>query len=410
MEGLLLLEPVELIRVQRTGSAAFKCCVAETQGRRPNHEDAHAMFCNGNTGNFWVLDGHRGYNAAHFGASALSQAVGSAVNSHSLPSDEQIQQGFMSVDNQLQGHLAQKGMKKSEGSTVIGALVVKEENAGKYSIKLLNCGDSRGVVVRGPKEDEGSETDVPVKLPQHLERYKDTEAFLAGGASWLPMWPCVVESIDHKPYQSFEKARIEAAGGTVRGGRRARVDGHLSVSRSLGDFDFKDNHERPVEEQKISCMPDIYDLSGVPTGSLLILGCDGLWDIMTSEKAASFVRERLQKDPEVDLGDVAAALVRACLRKLKCRDNVTVLLVELGDGSAWENAQDEMQDFERLQDQKFFDDDIKSQYMDFLKRTGFPSEPRLCPDSDRWLLNGPRRATWPPKKKRENVESRRVTI
>jgi len=387
----LLPEPVELIRVQRTGSSSYKCCVAETQGRRPEHEDAHAMHCGQNKGDFWVLDGHRGDTAAQFGAMNLSQAVGLAVQEDSLPTNKQIEEGFVTVDNQLQRHLAQAAVKHSEGSTVIGALCVKE-STGYYSIKLLNCGDSRGVVVRGPKEDEGSETKVPVRLPQHLERYKDMEAFLAGGASWLPTWPAIVESIDHKPYQPTEKARIEAAGGRVCGGRRARVDGHLSVSRGIGDFDFKDNNERPAEEQKISCMPDIYDVSGVLPGSLLILGCDGLWDIMSSEKAASFVRARLQRRPEVDLGDVAAALVRHCLRKRGCRDNVTVLLAELSEGTAWENAEDEMQGFEKLKDQNFIDEDVRGQYMEFLKRAGFPPEPEPEPDSGRWLLrDGPTR-------------------
>ena len=58
--------------------------------------------------------------------------------------------------------------------------------------------------------------------------------------AWLPEWPAVVETIDHKPSLCFERARIEAAGGTVRGGRTARLDGSLAVSRSLGDFDFKE--------------------------------------------------------------------------------------------------------------------------------------------------------------------------
>jgi len=402
MEGLLI-EPVELIRVQRTGNTFFKSCVAETQGRRTTHEDAHAMRCVGNSGDFWVLDGHRGDNAARFGAMALPQATSMAAKAGSLPTDDQIQQGFMTVDSELQGHLAQKGLKE-EGSTVIGALVVKEAS-GFYSIKLLNCGDSRGVLVRGPEEDEGTETEVPVKLPQHLERYRDMEAFLAGGASWLPMWPAIVESIDHKPYHPTEKARIEAAGGRVCGGRRARVDGRLSVSRSLGDFDFKDNHERPVAEQMISCMPDIYDITGVPPGALLILGCDGLWDVMTSEKAASFVRERLQRDPEVDLGDVAAALVRKCIKKGSC-DNVTVLLAELGDGCAWENVKDEMQGFERLKDMEFIDEETHDQYLDFLARAGFPCEPNLCPQSKRWLLDGPGKGC----KARKKKAARRTTI
>lgn len=384
MEGLLP-EPVELIRVQRTGSASFKCCVAETQGRRPNHEDAHAMRCRGDSADFWVLDGHRGNNAAQFAANALSQAVGLCDGTATFPSDERIQQGFLAVDSELQRHLLQQGCKATSGSTVIGALVVKQGN-GNYSIKLLNCGDSRGVVARGPKEDEGSEKAVPVKLPQHLERYQDMEDFTAGDCSWLPMWPAIVESIDHKPYQQWEKARIEAAGGRVCGGHKARVDGNLAVSRSLGDFDFKDNAGMPMGEQKISCLPDIYDITEVPPGALLILGCDGLWDVVTSEKAASYVRKRLQENPEVDLGDVAAALVRACFRK-GSRDNVTVLLAELADGSSWKNMQDEMQGYEKLTHENSINENVREQYLEFLERTGFPPEPCVCPESKRWLLS-----------------------
>jgi serine/threonine protein phosphatase PrpC len=343
------------------------------------------MRCRGDSADFWVLDGHRGNNAAQFGAMALSQAVGLAESTATFPSDERIQQGFLAVDRELQHHLVQEGVKGTSGTTVIGALVVKQ-SSGTYAIKLMNCGDSRGVVARGPKEDEGSEKEVPVKLPQHLERYQDMEAFTAGGASWLPMWPAIVESIDHKPYHPTEKARIEAAGGRVCGGRKARVDGNLAVSRSLGDFDFKDNAGVPMGEQKISCLPDIYDISEVPPGALLILGCDGLWDVMTSEKAASFVRKQLQKNPEVDLGDVAAALVRACFRK-GGRDNVTVLLAELADGSAWADAQDEMQGFEKLTHENLINEDVREQYLHFLKRTGFPLKPCVCPESKRWLLD-----------------------
>ena len=47
-------------------------------------------------------------------------------------------------------------------------------------------------------------------------------------------------SIDQKPEFEEERKRIEQAGGTVTFGR---VDGDLSVSRALGDFDLKMSNE-----------------------------------------------------------------------------------------------------------------------------------------------------------------------
>ena len=46
----------------------------------------------------------------------------------------------------------------------------------------------------------------------------------------------------HKPTLKLEKLRIEENGGTVSNGR---VNGILAVSRSLGDFNFKDLSKPP---------------------------------------------------------------------------------------------------------------------------------------------------------------------
>jgi len=171
---------------------------------------------------------------------------------------------------------------------------------------------------------------IEIKLPKSLETFRlAAETNWSKDASWLPQWPAVVETIDHKPNLWLERARIVAAGGTVCGGRRARLDGNLAVSRSLGDFDFKDNQGRSAAEQKVSCLPDIYEVSGLPRGTLLLLACDGLWDSMSSEEAAQFVRERLRYDPPLELDEIARQLIDFSLR-LKTGDNVTVLLVQLG--------------------------------------------------------------------------------
>ena len=53
-------------------------------------------------------------------------------------------------------------------------------------------------------------------------------------------------SVDHKPGDILERARIENAGGFVEFNR---VNGNLALSRAVGDFAFKNNSSLPPEDQ-----------------------------------------------------------------------------------------------------------------------------------------------------------------
>ena len=55
-------------------------------------------------------------------------------------------------------------------------------------------------------------------------------------------------STDHKPMDTLERERIEAAGGFVEFNR---VNGNLALSRALGDFVFKMNDQLPQVEKRI---------------------------------------------------------------------------------------------------------------------------------------------------------------
>eukprot|EP00435_Cladocopium_sp_Y103_P045414 s1032_g13.t1 len=163
--GCALSSPVELIRVQRHGHAAFRCAVAEMQGWRVGHEDAHAMRCDASSATCFVLDGHGGDGAALFAAPELLEEVSKREKAPDVPSDAHLEEAFSTVDKRLRGYF-QEHAEKDSGTTVVGAVCAKTKD-GSYKVKLLNCGDSRAVVVRNPKEEASPEP--LIRRPGHIE-------------------------------------------------------------------------------------------------------------------------------------------------------------------------------------------------------------------------------------------------
>jgi serine/threonine protein phosphatase PrpC len=86
-------------------------------------------------------------------------------------------------------------------------------------------------------------------------------------------------SEDHKPDNAGELKRIEAAGGFVEEGR---VRGILSLSRALGDLEYKLNRKVGVEAQMITCVPEIKKIDMTADDKFLIIACDGIWDCLSS--------------------------------------------------------------------------------------------------------------------------------
>lgn len=94
---------------------------------------------------------------------------------------------------------------------------------------------------------------------------------IAYGSNRKPNWL----SEDHKPDDALENARIIAAGGYVQNGRTC---GSLSLSRALGDLDYKKNPNLRPEQQLISPMPDVKKYTYGPSDQFLVMGCDGIWE------------------------------------------------------------------------------------------------------------------------------------
>jgi serine/threonine protein phosphatase PrpC len=112
----------------------------------------------------------------------------------------------------------------------------------------------------------------------------DSRAVIGTGASTVPL------SEDHKPQDDIERMRIEKAGGTIQW---KRVDGDLAVSRAFGDFQYKTRPDLPPEEQKVSCEPDVRVHKRTLKDDILLVACDGLWDVFSNSDAIEFAREIL---------------------------------------------------------------------------------------------------------------------
>ena len=97
-------------------------------------------------------------------------------------------------------------------------------------------------------------------------------------------------SVDHKPSNELEFKRINAAGGWVEFNR---VNGNLALSRALGDFVFKKNDKKPVEEQIVIALPDVEVRTITEDLEFVVIACDGIWDVMKNNEVVQFIRCRI---------------------------------------------------------------------------------------------------------------------
>ncbi|XP_003454526.1 protein phosphatase 1G [Oreochromis niloticus] len=101
-------------------------------------------------------------------------------------------------------------------------------------------------------------------------------------------------SYDHKPEDEVELARIKNAGGKVT--MDGRVNGGLNLSRAIGDHFYKRNKSLPPEEQMISAMPDVKVLTLNEDHDFMVIACDGIWNVLSSQEVVDFISERIKPD------------------------------------------------------------------------------------------------------------------
>ncbi|KAK1295403.1 putative protein phosphatase 2C 2 [Acorus calamus] len=128
-------------------------------------------------------------------------------------------------------------------------------------------------------------------------------------------------SRDHRPAYDAERERVMVAGGFVDDGY---LNGVLSVTRALGDWDMKSPRGSP---SPLIAEPEFKQAVLTEDDEFLIIGCDGIWDVMSSQHAVGVVRRGLRRHDDPERG--ARDLVKEALR-LRTIDNLTVIVVCFG--------------------------------------------------------------------------------
>ncbi|EDM02920.1 protein phosphatase 1G (formerly 2C), magnesium-dependent, gamma isoform, isoform CRA_a [Rattus norvegicus] len=122
-------------------------------------------------------------------------------------------------------------------------------------------------------------------------------------------------SYDHKPEDEVELARIKNAGGKVT--MDGRVNGGLNLSRAIGDHFYKRNKNLPPQEQMISALPDIKVLTLTDDHEFMVIACDGIWNVMSSQEVVDFIQSKIsQRDENGELrllSSIVEELLDQCL-------------------------------------------------------------------------------------------------
>lgn len=198
------------------------------------------------------------------------------------------------ADSSSSGANSEPNLADSTGCTAVSVLITRDEYI------VANAGDSRAVLCRGG---------VGIALSE-----------------------------DHKPNDAKESARILKAGGTVeesQGGARThyRVNGNLNLSRAIGDLEYKKNAELKPEDQIITSTPDIVRMPRSQDDEFIVIGCDGVWDVLSNEDCVQFIRTRIQEGKL--LKDICEEVADECLSPDPKAtqgigaDNITCIVVDL---------------------------------------------------------------------------------
>lgn len=222
---------------------------------------------------FGICDGHGGSNASAFVKANFNIYLKEALegNNQEKLTDEGIFKALRACFQKLDADYT-----GSDGTTATIAMILN----GK--IWVANVGDSRTILVKDGQATQASE--------------------------------------DAKPSIGRYKKKIEGLGGLVIGNL---VNGILAVARAIGDKEIvgAEGECCVCPNPKTAC----YSLKDFK-GGYLVLGCDGLYDIATTNEVGKAIQQMDEKRQSAE--EMSRRLVFSAIKR-GSRDNVSIVVVKL---------------------------------------------------------------------------------
>lgn len=265
----------------------ISCCAANDIGLRRSMEDFHITAtaedddvlckCPCIKAVAAVFDGHNGSEAAEFARDNFLRLL-----CDGCCGCFDISTKLRSTFFQCEADLHEQWMEGTLGDSGTTALVVV---VSETHLHIANAGDCRAVLCR------------------------------AGRAEAITK--------DHRPGSPEERARIVDSGGFLDSD--CYLNGEIGVSRALGDF-----HLDSIKKLGGVCPlipdPDLHELELTDDCEFLVIGSDGLWDVLSNQRAVDIARTHLNETKS------AVRAAEKLVFEAKCkdsRDNITAGLVVL---------------------------------------------------------------------------------
>ncbi|KAI2804414.1 Protein phosphatase 1E, partial [Blomia tropicalis] len=274
-----------------TRSNGFVSSISAVKNGRKTMEDRHIIIhdlnkaldlkCTKQYSYYAVFDGHAGVDAASYSTAHLHHNLVETVAFAEGRIEDAFAEAFEITDRLYIKRYKEDGIDqlKPSGTTALCALI--EDHKTVY---LAWVGDSQAVLVRNGCHEE-------IMLP-------------------------------HKPDLDSERIRIQELGGLIVYVDTWRVNGVLSVTRAIGDPEFK---------PYVIAQPSMSKFEIDPSLDFLVLGCDGLFDQLTGQDITSHVFEFLCKnesqfDKQTIIAEVSNYLSNMAIRE-GSNDNITSIVL-----------------------------------------------------------------------------------
>ena len=301
----------KLDKKTRSGSGGpneLSFVVSEMQGWREQMEDTTISILKlneplANTSMFAIFDGHGGPMVSKICEQSFPLEICRQAGRSSSLDDLStvLEKSYTEIDTFLQTTGSLKNMRHTGGAPILNQTISRINSV---------TGETEGIVRENLFDFIGSTAVVTLIRGKeiYVSNAGDSRAILCRNGNAVEL------TRDHKPESPRERSRIENAGGRVSiVGPCHRVDFGLNLSRALGDFLYKRNADLPASHQKITAVPEIVKETLSDEDEFIILGCDGVFELLSNQQVVNFVRFRLKAGMEPRI--IVESLLDECCSK-----------------------------------------------------------------------------------------------